>query len=111
MNYIIVLSLLVSTVLGRDIFPIDFDYTKLKSISASPEYRDTVVRLKPEAIVNELPAGDEGNLAPRIIDSQLAQAGQFPHHVLLIVDNTYWCGGSILYENWVLTVSTRVLCN
>lgn len=98
MNTIFVLSLLISIVFGRESSRFNFDYTKLKSISEASEFKDTVARFEPKEI---------GNRDGRIIDGQLARAGQFPHHILLVVDNTFWCGGSLIYQNWVLTVNTR----
>ena len=93
MKFILLLSLLGSVALAQKLQPLDFDYTKLKSIWEAPE----LAHVRPKPIGEETRGG-------RIVGGEFAYAGQFPHHVLLIMDGAYWCGGSLIYENWVITV-------
>ena len=93
MKLILLLSLLGSVAFAQKTFPLDFDYTKIKSIWESPE----LAHIAPK------PLGDN-NRGGRIVGGSFAHLGQFPHHVLTIIDSGYWCGGSLLHENWVLTV-------
>lgn len=77
----------------------NFDYTKLKSIWESP-------RLSPLAkSLNVNVAESRG----RIVGGDFAVAGQFPHHVLTIIDGAYWCGASIIQANWILTVRKQTI--
>lgn len=83
---------------AQETYPFDFDYTQLKSIWEAPEY----AHLRSKTLGDDPRAG-------RIVGGQLAHAGQFPHHVLLVIDGAlYWCGGSLIYENWVLTVRCNI---
>lgn len=91
MKLIVFLSLLVSVALAQKTYPLDFDYTTIKSIWEAPQH--TAVRPAPK-----------NTSGGRIVGGEFAYAGQFPHHTLLIMDGSYWCGGSFLYENWVITV-------
>lgn len=42
-------------------------------------------------------------MTPRIIGGDRAEAGQFPWQVSVLIDDMYFCGGSLISENWVLT--------
>ncbi|XP_069688739.1 brachyurin-like [Periplaneta americana] len=39
----------------------------------------------------------------RITNGQIANRGQFPFQAGLFVDNSWFCGGSIISNNWILT--------
>lgn len=93
MKLILVLSFIASVALAQKTYPLDFDYTKLKSIWESPE----LAHRRPKSFGEDTRGG-------RIVGGSFAHPGQFPHHVLTIIDGGYWCGGSLIYENWVLTV-------
>jgi secreted trypsin-like serine protease len=41
----------------------------------------------------------------RITRCSNASPGQFPWHVAIIIDNAYFCGGSLIDELWVLTAA------
>jgi len=41
--------------------------------------------------------------ANRITGGSTAARGQFPWQVALIIDNAWFCGGSVISSNWVLT--------
>ena len=41
----------------------------------------------------------------RITGGQTASRGQFPWQVALIIDNAYFCGGSLISNLWVLTAA------
>jgi len=41
----------------------------------------------------------------RIINGTDADPEQFPWQVALIIDNTYFCGGSLISSQWVLTAA------
>lgn len=96
MKLIFALVLLTTAAFAQEAKPLDFDWTQLKDIWESPELQPTAKRLFPNY---DLKRGG------RIINGVPAAVGQFPHHVLLVIDNAYWCGGSLLSSYWVLTVS------
>lgn len=56
-------------------------------------------------------------LTSRIIQGQVARDGQFPHSVVMFIDDHWLCSGSIMNSRWILTVniswrfSTTVLCH
>ncbi|XP_069688742.1 brachyurin-like [Periplaneta americana] len=41
----------------------------------------------------------------RITHGQTASRGQFPYQAGLIVDNSWFCGGSLISNNWILTAA------
>ena len=41
----------------------------------------------------------------RICKSYTAYRGQFPWQVALIIDNSWFCGGSLISDRWVLTAA------
>lgn len=41
----------------------------------------------------------------RITGGSTASRGQFPWQVALIIDDAYFCGGSLIDELWVLTAA------
>lgn len=95
MKFILLLSLFGAFAYAQETSPFDFDYTQLKSIGEAPQF----AHMRSRTLGN-------GPRAGRIVGGQISAAGQLPHHVILIVgDREYWCGGSMIYENWVLTVS------
>jgi hypothetical protein len=102
MKLIVVLSCLLSLAFANIVWPFTFDHTKLRNIWESPA-------LQP-AFQNRLPSSRtiaEVNRDGRIINGSMATAGQFPYHVLLVIDSTWWCGGSIIKSNWILTVKYK----
>jgi len=50
----------------------------------------------------EVPVLDEES---RIIGGTTAKDGQFPYQAGLSLDNSYWCGGSIISVNYILTAA------
>jgi len=42
---------------------------------------------------------------PKIIGGQPATLGQFPHQAAIIINNSGFCGGSLICANWVLTAA------
>lgn len=97
MKLIIVLSVLFSVALAQVLQPLDFDHTKLRNIWESPELQPALKNLAPKI-------GAEESRGGRIINGSPASPGQFPYHVLLVIDGAWWCGGSIIKPNWILTV-------
>ena len=60
-------------------------------------------------------AGDAGKVDvpldekdQRIYGGVPAVPGQFPWQVALIIDNMYFCGGSLISKKWVLTAAQCV---
>lgn len=50
---------------------------------------------------------DEIGISPRITGGQTATLGQFPYHVFIVkkeLGYSYYCSGSLIKYNWVLTV-------
>ena len=42
---------------------------------------------------------------PRIVGGKPAEKGQFPHQAGVTMDNRYFCGGSLISKNWVMTAA------
>lgn len=64
-------------------------------------------------IFNQKKLGEDGKLTPRIFNGSVAEVGQFPYFTLLYIHkypNTHVavCGGSVIDENFILTVSEFV---
>jgi len=64
--------------------------------------------LKPHDIVMpvnpryRVPTNEQAN---RITGGSPAERGQFPWQVALIIDNTWFCGASLISSQWVLTAA------
>ncbi len=43
--------------------------------------------------------------AQLITGGSTASRGQFPWQVALLIDNAYFCGGSVISSRWVLTAA------
>lgn len=97
MKFIILSSLLLSVALAQVLQPLDFDHTKLRDIWESPELQPALKNLSPK-LAAEVSRGG------RILNGTRASPGQFPYHVLLVIDSAWWCGGSLINSNWILTV-------
>ena len=53
-------------------------------------------------------AVQKSSAVPKIINGELAKEGEFPHMVQLSIkrkDSIKYCGGSLITDQWVLTVS------
>lgn len=101
MKFILALFFLTTVASAQKATPFDFDLSQLKNIWEAPELQPALKNLVP----NYDPSVERGG---RITNGQYAVRGQFPHHVLLVIDSAYWCGGSLLNGNWVLTVSRQI---
>jgi secreted trypsin-like serine protease len=44
-------------------------------------------------------------VAPKIVGGQPATAGQFPHQAVILIGYRYFCGGSLIARDWVLTAA------
>jgi hypothetical protein len=97
MKLIVVLSCLLSVALAQVLRPLGFDHTKIRNIWESPELQPALQNLSPK-VAAEVSRGG------RILNGNLARPGQFPYHVLLVIDYAWWCGGTIIKPNWILTV-------
>jgi secreted trypsin-like serine protease len=42
---------------------------------------------------------------PHITNGYTATHGQFPWQVAITIDNSYFCGGSLISDDWVLTAA------
>ena len=49
-----------------------------------------------------VPLNEQAN---RITNGNPANRGQFPWQAALIIDNNYFCGGSLISNLWVLTAA------
>jgi hypothetical protein len=99
MKFIVLSSLLLSVTLAQVLKPLDFDPAALKNIWESPELQPALKNLSPQ-LAAEVGRGG------RILNGTRATLGQFPYYVLLVIDNSYWCGGSLIKSNWILTVTS-----
>jgi secreted trypsin-like serine protease len=45
----------------------------------------------------------------QIIGGTAAVQKQFPWQILMIVDRAWWCGGSLIFANWVMTAAHCVV--
>jgi len=70
-----------------------FDLKNLKPL-------DKVVPVNPTKV--HVPLNEQGN---RITNGYTAAAGQIPWQAGLIIDNTYFCSGSLISSQWVLTAA------
>jgi len=59
-------------------------------------------KLKPVDIVTPVSLKEKGN---RITNGSTATRAQFPWQVALIIDDTSFCGGSLISSLWVLTAA------
>jgi len=99
MKLVLALIFLSATALAEKPTPFDFDWRDLKDIWESPELQPALKNIAPHYDKIKDKTGG------RIVGGELASLGQFPFHVLLIIDGGYWCGGSLLNANWVLTAA------
>ncbi|XP_062992939.1 serine protease 27-like [Elgaria multicarinata webbii] len=53
----------------------------------------------------------EPKISPKIIGGQPASPGSWPWQVLVVCVERYYCGGSLIAEQWVLTAAHCVKCN
>jgi len=82
----------------------EFDWKSVKNIWKSPFLASAVESLAMNVDDNKA----FPNLGERIVGGNVASTGQFPHHSLLILsDNagSYWCGGSYVHPDWVLSAA------
>lgn len=83
--------------------PLDFDWKELKPISESPEF-EPALNFIDQNLIRDSTTSTSANLSSRIVGGKFSNAGQFPHHVQLILDSKYLCGGSLIDAKWILTV-------
>jgi hypothetical protein len=79
----------------------DIDLTNIKSVWESSQLQPALAYIK-----STYKKKSKTRQSTRIIDGTKAKPGQFPFHALLKNDNTFWCGGSLITPDWVLTVKT-----
>lgn len=78
----------------------EHDWTKISSPLDSPKYGEILSRFYPKT--------PNFSRTPKIVGGQEALEGQFPFQVAMFLNaaaGSYFCGGSIIHENWVLTAS------
>lgn len=100
MKLILVLALLSSVVLAQVPQPLDFDWRDLKDIWGHPRLQPAVHNIESRSGFPKRTNGQQRS----IVGGNIARVGQFPFHVLTVIDGMWWCGGSLLNANWVLTV-------
>lgn len=107
MKLTIALIFLSSAALSQEPRPLDFDWRKIESIWAAPHLQPALKRISERYNVSQ-----QANIESRIVGGKIAKPGQFPFHVLIILDKNYWCGGSLLNADYVLTVRIKTInCN
>lgn len=97
MTRILALCLLCSLTAAQSTF--SFDVNNLRDIWNSPKLKASLKDRFPNHDFDQMEASE------RIVGGSVARLGQFPHYVMLITDDIYLCGGSIIQTNWVMTVS------
>lgn len=78
----------------------EHDWTKITSPLDSPKYAEILSRFYP-TIPNF-------SRQPKIVGGEVAAEGQFPFQVAMFLNaatGSFFCGGSIIHQNWVLTAS------
>lgn len=76
-------------------------WTQLKSPMEHPRYQKMLSELYRKAnLEHDVLRGG------RIVGGQEAAAGQFPYQIYQYIDDMWICGGSIISENFILTVNT-----
>lgn len=50
-------------------------------------------------------ASDEGSAVERIVGGRNATCDEFPHQVSFVVNNSYFCGGFIISEQYIMTAA------
>jgi chymotrypsin len=95
-----VLALLSSVVLAQVPKPLDFNWRDLKDIWRHPRLQPAVQNIQSRFGITA-----RTNPLQRIVGGEAAFVGQFPFHVLTVIDNMWWCGGSLLNANWALTAA------
>ena len=98
MKFLILSSVLLSVAFAQVLKPLEFDHAKIRDIWESPELQPALQNISPK-LAAEVGRGG------RILNGTRASAGQFPYHLLLVIDSAWWCGGSLIKANWVLTVN------
>jgi len=102
MKLIFVLALLCTVVVAQVPQPFEFKWSDIQDIWQSPRLqpalRNITSRYKGKTSGN-------GNELGKIVGGSFARTGQFPFHVLTVIDEMWWCGGSLLNANWVLTAA------
>ncbi|CRK86623.1 CLUMA_CG000460, isoform A [Clunio marinus] len=100
MKLTLLLVIFATATLAQDLTPFDFDWRELKSVWESPELLPTLKKIDPSY--------DATVRGGRIVGGSIAEVGQFPFSVLVVMDEGYWCGGSLLNAYWVLTAANCV---
>jgi len=99
MKSILALALLSSVVLAQVPQPFDFNWSDLRSIWESPRLQPAAQNFTSRYGINKS-TNERG-----IVGGSPAREGQFPFHLLLVIDDMWWCGGSLLNANWALTAA------
>jgi secreted trypsin-like serine protease len=47
-------------------------------------------------------------IPPKIVGGENETEGQFPHHVTVLIGRSFWCGGSLIAREWVLTAARYI---
>jgi len=80
--------------------PFNFDWRNLKDIWEHPRLEPTVQNFQSRFGINL--RTNATNLRG-VVGGNYARLGQFPFHVLTVIDDMWWCGSSLLNANWALT--------
>jgi len=96
------LALLSSDALARVPTPFDFNLSDIKDIWESPRLAPALRNITARLGVNE---NSENLKGRKIVGGNFAATGQFPFHVLTIIDQAWWCGGSVIAPYFVLTAA------
>jgi len=101
MKSILVLAILSSVVLAQVPKPFNFNWRDLKNIWELPRLQPALKNITSR---NGIDTNEITNL-PRIVGGDVARLGQFPFSKLLVIEDMWWCGGSLINANWVLTAA------
>ena len=79
----------------------EHDWTKISSPLDTPKYQEILNKFYPTTPKNF-------SREAKIVGGQEAAEGQFPFQVAMFLNGatgSFFCGGSIIHQNWILTAS------
>jgi len=106
MKLLLVLAVLCSVALAQipSPQPLPFNWRELKNIWSSPRLEPALKRMESRFGLKSIRQAHQNDLR-RIVGGENASLGQFPFSLLLVVDDMWWCGCSLINANYALTAA------